>query len=209
MDGGPGPDFMYADDSGIGRPERPGINRLGISQIIDVDNDTFQELRSIRDKVGYTELALTNDSQPNDPYPVDETKEVCIGRAVFRRSKEFRRSVKINETDLARNLASIRDAAKDGRFVIAYLHHHHWATDWLEVPEWVSSVAKQCIDAGRRLLSATVLLFCKGWKSIRNVRYSIALGTSSFMFRPRKAHGVHRKYGRASSVLAHLMMTIT
>ena len=148
MDGGPGPDFMYADDSGIGRPERPGINRLGISQIIDVDNDTFQELRSIRDKVGYTELALTNDSQPNDPYPVDETKEVCIGRAVFRRSKEFRRSVKINETDLARNLASIRDAAKDGRFVIAYLHHHHWATDWLEVPEWVSSVAKQFIDAG-------------------------------------------------------------
>jgi len=32
--------------------------------------------------------------------------------------------------------------------VIAYLHHHHWASDWYQVPDWVGSVAKQCIDAG-------------------------------------------------------------
>jgi poly-gamma-glutamate capsule biosynthesis protein CapA/YwtB (metallophosphatase superfamily) len=32
--------------------------------------------------------------------------------------------------------------------VIAYLHHHHWARDWYDVPDWVSGVAKQCIDAG-------------------------------------------------------------
>lgn len=148
MDAGPGPDFMYADDAGKDRPERPGINRLGTSQLIDVDNVTFDELRSVREKVGYTELALTNDSQPNDPYPVNEREEVCIGRAVFRRSDEFRRSVKIDEGDLNINLQAISDAAQDDRLVIAYLHHHHWATDWLQVPDWVRGVAKQCIDAG-------------------------------------------------------------
>lgn len=148
MDAGPGPDFMYADDAGKDRPERPGINRLGTSQLIDVDNVTFDELRSVREKVGYTELALTNDSQPNDPYPVNEREEVCIGRAVFRRSDEFRRSVKIDEGDLTINLQAISDAAQDDRIVIAYLHHHHWATDWLQVPDWVRGVAKQCIDAG-------------------------------------------------------------
>ncbi|OIS94224.1 CapA family protein [Brucella cytisi] len=148
MDAGPGPDFMYADDAGKDRPERPGINRLGTSQLIDVDNVTFDELRSVREKVGYTELALTNDSQPNDPYPVNEREEVCIGRAVFRRSDEFRRSVKIDEGDLTINLQAISDAAQDDRLVIAYLHHHHWATDWLQVPDWVRGVAKQCIDAG-------------------------------------------------------------
>ncbi|WP_367882548.1 CapA family protein [Rhizobium sp. WYJ-E13] len=31
---------------------------------------------------------------------------------------------------------------------LAYLHHHHWAADWYQVPDWVSSVAKRCIDAG-------------------------------------------------------------
>lgn len=148
MDGGPGPDFMYADDAGEERPERPGINRLGISQLIDVDKTTFDELCSVRDKVGYTQLALTNDSQPNDPYPVNELEEVCIGRAVFRRSEDFRRSVKINDGDLAMNLQAISDAARKDCLVIAYLHHHHWATDWLQVPEWVRGVAKQCIDAG-------------------------------------------------------------
>ncbi len=148
MDAGPGPDFMYADDAGKNRPERPGINRLGTSQLIDVDSVTFDELRSVREKVGYTELALTNDSQPNDPYPVNEREEVCIGRAVFRRSDEFRRSVKIDEGDLTINLQAISDAAQDDRLVIAYLHHHHWATDWLQVPDWVRGVAKQCIDAG-------------------------------------------------------------
>lgn len=148
MDAGPGPDFMYADDAGKDRPERPGINRLGTSQLIDVDNVTFDELRSVREKVGYTELALTNDSQPNDPYPVNEREEVCIGRAVFRRSDEFRRSVKIDEGDLTINLQAISDAAQDDRLVIAYLHHHHWATDWLQVPDWVRGVAKKCIDAG-------------------------------------------------------------
>jgi len=148
MDAGPGPDFMYADNAGKDRPERPGINRLGTSQLIDVDNVTFDELRSVREKVGYTELALTNDSQPNDPYPVNEREEVCIGRAVFRRSDEFRRSVKIDEGDLTINLQAISDAAQDDRLVIAYLHHHHWATDWLQVPDWVRGVAKQCIDAG-------------------------------------------------------------
>lgn len=148
MDGGPGPDFMYADDAREERPERPGINRLGISQLIDVDETTFNELRSVREKVGYTQLALTNDSQPNDPYTVNELEEVGIGRTVFRRSNDFRRSVKINDGDLAVNLQAISDAGREGYLVIAYLHHHHWATDWLEVPEWVRSVAKKCVDAG-------------------------------------------------------------
>ncbi len=79
MDGGPGPDFMYADDAREERPERPGINRLGISQLIDVDETTFNELRSVREKVGYTQLALTNDSQPNDPSRLTNWRKSASG----------------------------------------------------------------------------------------------------------------------------------
>lgn len=151
MDGGPGPDFMYAANAGNNRPERPGVNRLGLSQIIELDDAAFDQMRFVREKVGYTAIDLANDSQPDDPPFVDPHEETNIARALFKRSARFGRSVKIDEDDLARNLASINTAASDGSLVMAYLHHHHWASNWYQVPEWVSSVARQCIDAGAAL----------------------------------------------------------
>ncbi|MDI7861911.1 CapA family protein [Rhizobiaceae bacterium n13] len=148
MDGGPGPDLMYAADSTNNRPARPGVNRLRLAQVLDVDDDAFERLRTIRDKVGYTAMDLTNDSQPDDPLHIDVDTEINIARAIFRRSDKFGRNVKIDEGDISQNLATIASAAAEGCFVIAYLHHHHWASDWYQVPGWVSAVAKQCIDAG-------------------------------------------------------------
>lgn len=148
MDGGPGPDFMYAADAASGRPERPGVNRLGLTQIIDIDSAAFEQLRGVRDKVGYTVRHLGNDNQPDDAPQVDPETEIAIARAIFRRSDGFCRSVKVNAVDMARNLAAITSAAEEGHLVIAYLHHHHWASDWYQVPDWVGAVAKQCIDAG-------------------------------------------------------------
>ena len=148
MDGGPGPDFMYASNADIGRPARPGVNRLSLSQVIEVDSTAFGQLRSIRENVGYTAIDLTNDSQPDDPPLVDPQEEIGIARAIFKRADGFGRSVKVDENDMRRNLEAITSAASDGCLVIAYLHHHHWASDWYQVPEWVSGVAKRCIDAG-------------------------------------------------------------
>ena len=151
MDGGPGPDFMYAADANEGRPARPGVNRLSITQRIEVDGEAFNQLAAIRDQVGYTAIDLANDSQPDDRPQLDPETEIAIARAVFKRSDRFGRSVQIDDADLKRNLASIAAAAKDGSLVVAYLHHHHWASDWYQVPDWVSGVAKACIDAGASL----------------------------------------------------------
>lgn len=148
MDGGPGPDFMYAADAALGRPERPGVNRLRLTKVIDVDADAFEQLRIVRDKVDYTAMDLANDSQPDDVPYIDPEAELSIGRAVFRRSDRFGRNVKVDELDISRNLSTMTSVAKEGYFVIAYLHHHHWAPIWSQVPEWVGAVAKQCIDAG-------------------------------------------------------------
>jgi poly-gamma-glutamate synthesis protein (capsule biosynthesis protein) len=148
MDGGPGPDFMYAADATTTRAERPGVNRLRLSKVIDVDNGTFEQLRALRDKVGYTTMDLANDSQPDDAPHVDPDAEISIARAIFRRSDRCRRNVKIDAADMSRNLAAIASAAEEGHLVIAYLHHHHWASDWYQVPDWVGAAAKKCIDAG-------------------------------------------------------------
>jgi poly-gamma-glutamate synthesis protein (capsule biosynthesis protein) len=122
MDGGPGPDLMYAADG--------------------------DELTAIRDKVGYTAIDLSNDSQPNDPPFVDPIDELALGRTIFKRAGRFGRNVRIDDRDMARNLQEIASAASEGYLVVAYLHHHHWASDWYKVPEWVGSIARRCIDAG-------------------------------------------------------------
>ncbi|ATN36819.1 capsule biosynthesis protein CapA (plasmid) [Rhizobium sp. ACO-34A] len=148
MDGGPGPDFMYATDGTDSRPERPGVNRLRLTQVIEVDDEAFRRLNDLREKVGYTTMDLTNDSQPDDPPHIELEAEMGIARAIFRRSDRFGRGVRVDKKDMARNLAAITSAAQEGCLVIAYLHHHHWASDWYQVPDWGGSIAKQCIDAG-------------------------------------------------------------
>ncbi|MFI0849131.1 CapA family protein [Mesorhizobium sp. IMUNJ 23232] len=147
MDGGPGPDFMYAAEGGDGRAERPGVNRLRLSRILEVDESAFGQLQEIRDRAEYSALDFLMDNQPDDEPVLDET-EIGIGRAIFKRSSRFKRTIRIDEDDLARNLQVIETAARSGGLVIAYLHHHHWATDWLKSPDWISAFARQCIDAG-------------------------------------------------------------
>jgi poly-gamma-glutamate synthesis protein (capsule biosynthesis protein) len=193
MDGGPGPDFMYAADAAAGRPERPGINRLKLTQIIDVDSQAFEQLAAIRDKVGYTSMDLGNDSQPDDKPIVDDISEIALARGLFRRSDGFGRNVKIDRDDLTRNLAAISAAADSGCLVIAYLHHHHWASDWYQVPGWVGAVAKQCIDAGATMFvshGAPVLQPVEIYQG-RPIFYS--LGNFVFHIRPGKSKWTARE----------------
>lgn len=148
MDGGPGPDFMYAEDAGDERPERPGVNPLRLSRILEVDEETFEQLRLIRDKIGYFAVDMIIDCQPDDMPSIDEGRELALGRAVYSRSQKCGRGVKIDGSDLERNLQSIAAAARTGSLAIAYLHHHHWASDWMQPPAWIGDIARKCIDAG-------------------------------------------------------------
>lgn len=66
MDGGPGPDFMYAANAG-GRPARPGVNRLRLTQVLEGRASQHSESSRDANRIGYTRIDLTNDSQPDDP----------------------------------------------------------------------------------------------------------------------------------------------
>ncbi|MBS7700195.1 CapA family protein [Chelatococcus sp. YT9] len=193
MDGGPGPDFMYAADSVDGRPERPGVNRLKLSKVVDVDAEAYEHLRIIRDKIGYTMVDLGNDNQPDDRPEVDPEAEISIARAIFRRSDRFGRHVKIDAASISRNTATIAAAAEEGYLVIAYLHHHHWASDWYQVPDWVGAVAKTCIDAGAAMFvshGAPVLQPVEIYRS-RPIFYS--LGNFIFHVRSEKSPWMARE----------------
>jgi poly-gamma-glutamate capsule biosynthesis protein CapA/YwtB (metallophosphatase superfamily) len=54
----------------------------------------------------------------------------------------------LNAEDVSRNLAAIREAAKNAAYVFAYQHNHYWDKDFRLTPVWQRAWAKQCIDAG-------------------------------------------------------------
>ncbi|RWX60370.1 CapA family protein [Mesorhizobium sp. M4B.F.Ca.ET.089.01.1.1] len=151
MDAGPVPAISYADDAAaivygdnaVGpRPARPGVNKLDVSRVLEVDDQKFSHLVSIQ-RIFANDLRDAHDQRKQT-----SPDEIDFYGTIFRRSRENRRRIDIDVASLQRQLTTIRKAASDGAFVIAYLHHHHCEPDWSEVPEWVQCFAKSCIDAG-------------------------------------------------------------
>lgn len=148
MDAGPGPANMYAADAAVRRPARPGVNGLDVSRLFEVDAATFTSLTGIQERFQSSVMERANYAQPDDPRVLDSTDDIDFYGTVFRRAPENRRRVLVDEESLEGHLSTIRQAAAQGAFVIAYLHHHHWEPSWREVPAWVQTLARACIDAG-------------------------------------------------------------
>ncbi|ARP67189.1 MULTISPECIES: CapA family protein [Mesorhizobium] len=148
MDAGPGPATMYADNAAGTRPARPGVNKLDVSRVFEVDDEKFANLRSIQETFLSNSMERGTYTQPDDPRELTSSDEIDFYGTIFRRSSENCRRIIFNEQSLRGQLAAIRKASLAGAFVIAYLHHHHWEPDWREVPEWVQFFARSCIDAG-------------------------------------------------------------
>jgi poly-gamma-glutamate capsule biosynthesis protein CapA/YwtB (metallophosphatase superfamily) len=150
MDAGPGPGTMYADNARLGRPSRPGVNRLDVSRMFEADQAAFDMLETIQATFQSTKLERANYAQPHDPLVVDEDNEIDFYGTIFRRADANHRRILVNPESASIQLATITTAAKRGFFVIAYLHHHHWEPSWQEVPDWVRTFAHDCIHAGAR-----------------------------------------------------------
>lgn len=148
MDAGPGPATMYAADATDQRPSRPGVNGLDVSRRFEVDPTVFASLTGIQDMFQSSPMERGNYAQPYDPPILQSTEEIDFYGTIFLRSSENRRRILVDEASLENHLSTIRTAAAEGAFVIAYLHHHHWEPNWREVPAWVQSLARACVDAG-------------------------------------------------------------
>ncbi|RWH21125.1 MAG: CapA family protein [Mesorhizobium sp.] len=148
MDAGPGPAMMYADNATGTRPARPGVNKLDVSRVFEVDDEKFMNLVSIQKTLLSNLMERGNYAQPDDPRKLTSPDELDFYGTRFRRAPVNERRIVIDEASLQGQLTTIREAAAAGAFVIAYLHHHHWEPDWREVPAWVQSFARSCVDAG-------------------------------------------------------------
>lgn len=147
MDAGPGPDTMYAADADKDRPARPGVNRLKVKRIFEVDHSRLEPLREIQHLFESSPLERANYAQPNDR-PLVAANEIDFWGTIFREAAVPRRRILVDEQSAQSQLGTIRRAAAEGAFVIAYLHQHHWEPNWQNVPAWVVDFAHRCVDAG-------------------------------------------------------------
>lgn len=148
MDAGPGPAIMYADNATDTRPARPGVNKLDVSRVFEVDDKNFKSLVAIQETFQSNVWELGCYAQPNDPPTLASSDEIDFYGTIFRRATGNHRRIIVNEASLQGQLATIRKAASDGAFVLVYLHHHHGELSWREVPGWVQSFARSCVEAG-------------------------------------------------------------
>ncbi|MGO4339892.1 CapA family protein [Labrys sp. KB_33_2] len=148
MDAGPGPATMYAADATDQRPARPGVNGLEVSRIFELDSSRFDVLSGIQETFQSSPMERGNYAQPDDPPELQSADDIDFYGTIFRRANENKRRILVDEASLAIHLSAIRKAAAEGAFVIAYLHHHHWEPSWREVPIWVQTFARACVDAG-------------------------------------------------------------
>lgn len=148
MDAGPGPAIMFADNATKTRPARPGVNKLDVFRVFEVDHENFANLVSIQETFQSNPMERANYGQPDDPRELTSPDEIDFYGTTFRRSPVNCRRIVIDQASLRGQLATIRKAASDGAFVIAYLHHHHWEPSWRDVPQWVQLFARSCVDAG-------------------------------------------------------------
>lgn len=148
MDAGPGPAIMFADNATDIRPARPGVNKLDVFRVFEVDDGNFANLVSIQEMFRSNPMERANYAQPDDPRELISSDEIDFYGTIFRRSSGNCRKIVVDNPSLRGQLETIRKAASNGAFVIAYLHHHHWEPSWRDVPQWVQHFARSCVDAG-------------------------------------------------------------
>lgn len=151
VDAGPGPANMYAGNRTASRPARPGVNRLATARKIGVPDGHFRRLKRLGGHLQSSLFELANYAQPEDPPQVTGGKELNFYGTVFSQAADFGRLIEIDPQSAEIHLSAIRQAASQGDFVIAYLHHHHWEPGWQDVPRWVQAFARMCVDAGADL----------------------------------------------------------
>ncbi|MDX8541159.1 CapA family protein [Mesorhizobium abyssinicae] len=151
IDAGPGPSSMYAENHTAFRPARPGVNRLMTVRKIGVPDGHFRRLARLGGHLQSSPFELTNYAQPEDPPEVASDRELNFYGTVFTQAANFGRMVEVDQASASSHLSAIGQAAARGDFVIAYLHHHHWEPGWQDVPRWVQTFARTCIDAGAGL----------------------------------------------------------
>jgi poly-gamma-glutamate synthesis protein (capsule biosynthesis protein) len=132
------PPFGRAGDARRDMQGRPGLNPLRYKTWYQVAPETLKKIKQIDAEIGFPEVV-----QPETP------DEYYFLRTKFVTGEEIGVHTTPNQTDMERNLESIRDASCQADWVLFSLHAHEGAWKDTERPaEFIEEFARAAIDAG-------------------------------------------------------------
>jgi poly-gamma-glutamate synthesis protein (capsule biosynthesis protein) len=94
---------------------------------------------------------------------------------------------RLDEADVARNLAALAAARRRADCVIAYLHNHQWGDDMRVTAEWSRAFARRCVDAGADVFASHGAPLLHGIEFHRG--RPLLHGLGSLVFQSRTAPG--------------------
>ena len=128
---------------------RPGLNALRHSATYTVDRPAFDALRRVSRNLGFEAAnAAQVRFRPKGTVMRDtDTQLGFLGRK-FALGEEFSTSTAPNRRDMEENLKWIRDARRMADWVFVSFHCHESGKTRDEPPEFLTTFARACIDAG-------------------------------------------------------------
>lgn len=141
------PDWARAADPAGDDRARPGINQLRLLRALDPAEATTVKQLAVRSGWWLTEVG---DQFMIHPPGLHNT----VSRFTVRNRPES--PLVADPTDVAANLAAVREARQHADLVIVHIHNHEWepSGQLSTPPEFVRSLARQCIDAGADIFIA-------------------------------------------------------
>lgn len=134
---------------------RPGSNFIRWQQHWVVERQAFDALKSVADKLGWTQQATQRRAafggaapsntevllMDHGQYEEDAFSRFVLGEAFERRSE-------INKLDLARNVRAVSDAARMADWVVFTIHNHEGGATPDDPSDHIRELAHAVIDAG-------------------------------------------------------------
>lgn len=140
-------DCMMAGEQSPRVPGRPGINGLRLEKYIQLPEKEFDLLRQIAKETNINaEKEITRKEGYYGELAEDEGE---LGELKFKKGKESKYVMKLNEKDMARVEKAIYEAKLQADYIMVSIHSHQLSGDAKENPaEFLKEFAHRCIDFG-------------------------------------------------------------
>ena len=128
---------------------RPGLNTLRFNTTYTVDRTAFDALRKINGELGLeARRAAERRFRHTGAIPEDTDSEIHFLGQNFVLGEDFKTDTKPHEGDMDGNLKWIREAGRMADWVLVSFHCHEGGKTRDEPPEFLTTFARACIDAG-------------------------------------------------------------
>jgi poly-gamma-glutamate synthesis protein (capsule biosynthesis protein) len=142
------PDWARAADAMHGTAGRPGANQIRTYQALE--RSDYEAVKHLARKTGTWFTEVGNQLFTN-PAGLHNT----VTRYALVEKAEDAREI-ADQSDVEANLRMIREARKNTNLVIFHIHNHEWnpRVDLATPPDFIRTLAHQCIDAGADIFIA-------------------------------------------------------